>query len=218
MSDLLGGTASVTFFRLEKNNIQSMTPPECRRIKNRDLNEGLARVSDFMGGGFRSKSVVAGFLAAENLRYLAEAEGIHVCQGNIWSQYAIDNQDGDGSLCYPYYPSTEHFCKPAQRGSDFIDCVNLDGWTVDFLAARRQGLADGFNSRMGVGPIETIGAFGPDRGLDQMMATTASHFDDGFARNGFAWIMCCWEKSTRSRRARRINPCSSARWKKYTKT
>jgi len=31
-----------------------------------------------------------------NLRYLAEEEGIHVCQGTIWSQYGIDN--GDGSL------------------------------------------------------------------------------------------------------------------------
>ncbi len=41
--------------------------------------------------------------------------------------------DGDGSICYPYYPSREHFCKPAQADSDFIDCVNLDGWTCDFL-------------------------------------------------------------------------------------
>ncbi|MCK7482623.1 MAG: DUF3863 domain-containing protein [Candidatus Moduliflexus flocculans] len=86
-----------------------------------------------------AQSVIAGFLAAANQRYPGREEGIHVCQGNIWSQYAIDNQDGEGSISYPYYPSTEHFCKPAQGAEDFIDCVNLDGWTCDFLAARRQG-------------------------------------------------------------------------------
>ena len=133
------------------------------RQVNRDLHDGLARVSEIMGGGFRPKSVIAGFLAAANRGILAEKEGIHVCQGNIWSQYAIDNQDGEGSISYPYYPSTEHFCKPAQGAGDFIDCVNLDGWTCDFLAARRQGQdwADFQRSRMGVGPIETIEWFGP---------------------------------------------------------
>ena len=162
---------------------------------NRDLHDALARVSEFMGNGFKPKSVVAGFLAAENQQYLAEKENIHVCQGNIWSQYAIDNQDGDGSICYPYYPSKEHFCKPAQSKADFIDCVNLDGWTCDFLAARREGFKDGFNSRMGVGPIETIGNHGPQKGLEQMIATTAAHFDQGFSLNGFAWVTDCWEIS-----------------------
>jgi hypothetical protein len=52
---------------------------------NRDLHEGLKRVSEIVGNGYRPKSVVAGFLSAENLQYLAEVEGIHVCQGNIWS-------------------------------------------------------------------------------------------------------------------------------------
>lgn len=161
---------------------------------NKDLHEALARVTEFMGEGFRPQSVVAGFLAADNLRYLAESEDIHVCQGNIWSQYAIDNQDGDGSLSYPYYPSTEHFCKPARSADDLIDCVNLDGWTCDFLAARREGFKEGFNSRMGVGPIETIGNLGPDTGLRQMAATTAVHFDRGFDLNGFAWVTTCWEQ------------------------
>jgi hypothetical protein len=162
---------------------------------NRDLHEGLAKVSVMVGNGYRPKSVVAGFLSAKNQQYLAEVEGIHVCQGNIWSQYAIDNQDGEGSVCYPFYPSKEHFCKPAQGKEDFIDCVNLDGWTVDFLAGRREGFADGFNSRMGVGPIETLRNHGKEDGLKQMLHTTAIHFDKGFELNNFAWVTNCWELS-----------------------
>jgi len=164
-----------------------------REEVNRDLHEALAEVAALVGGGYRPRSVVAGFLAADNLRWLAEKENVHVCQGNIWSQYAIDNGDGDGSIAYPYYPSREHFLKPARGAADFIDCVNLDGWTCDFLAARRAGFAEGFNSRMGVGPIETIRNLGPEKGLTQMLATTATHFDTGFGLNGFAWVTNCWE-------------------------
>jgi hypothetical protein len=65
---------------------------------NRDLHDALRMVSDMVGGGYRPRSVVAGYLAAENLRFLSENEGVHVAQANIWSQYAIDNGDGDGSL------------------------------------------------------------------------------------------------------------------------
>ena len=164
-----------------------------REQVNKDLHEGLALAAAIVGGGYRPKSVIAGFLAAENQRFLAENEGIHVCQGNIWSQYGVDNQDGDGSICYPYYPSKEHFCKPAQAPEDFIDCVNLDGWTCDFLAAQRAAFAGGFNSRMGVGPIETIHGHGLEKGLREMLHTTAIHFDKGFELNGFAWVTNIWE-------------------------
>ncbi len=170
-----------------------------REQVNRDLHDGLKRVSEIVGHGYRPKSVVAGFLSADNMRYLAEREGIHVCQGNIWSQYAVDNGDGEGSICYPYYPSREHFCKPSRGTEDFIDCVNLDGWTVDFLCARIPGArtvaGEHWRSRQGVGPIETLLDMGTERGLQAMMATTATHFDDGFQRNGFAWVTCGWEMS-----------------------
>jgi hypothetical protein len=162
---------------------------------NRDIHDALEMVSSMAGGGYRPSSLLAGFLAADNLLYLAEQENIHVCQGNIWSQYGIDNGDGDGSISYPYYPSRQHFLKPAQGQADFIDCVNLDGWTCDFLAARRPGFAQGFNSRMGVGPIETVRNMGPELGLAEMLATTAAHFDMGFELNGFAWVSNCWEVS-----------------------
>jgi hypothetical protein len=162
---------------------------------NKDLHEGLERVSEIVGHGYRPQSVVAGFLSAKSQEYLVKSEGIHVCQGNIWSQYAIDNQDGDGSVSYPYYPSKEHFCKPAQGKDDFIDCVNLDGWSMDFLAARREGFAQGYNSRMGAGPIETIGKYGPVKGLEEMMHTTSIYFDRGFVLNGFGWVTNCWEIS-----------------------
>jgi uncharacterized protein DUF3863/uncharacterized protein DUF3864 len=160
---------------------------------NKDVHDALKIIENMVGGGYRPLSIVAGFMSAKNQQYLAEKEHIHVCQGNIWSQFSIDNQDGDGSVCYPYYPSKEHFCKPAQNKTDFIDCVNLDGWTVDFLAGRRQGFAEGFNSRMGVGPIETLGKYGKEIGLAEMMHSTAIHFDQGFQLNGFGWVTNCWE-------------------------
>jgi len=67
---------------------------------------------------------------------------------------------------------------PAQGKEDFIDCVNLDGWTIDFIAGWRAGTdwEKNWNSRMGVDPIETVGWFGPEVGLAQMVECTAAHY------------------------------------------
>ena len=159
------------------------------------IHQALGMVSQMVGNGYRPQCVVAGFMDAENQRLLATEEGIHVCQGQIWSQHGVDHGDGDGGICYPYYPSRQHYLKPAQGPADFIDCVCLDGWTCDFLSARRNGFQRGFNSRMGVGPIETVGDLGEKAGRKEMMATTAMHFDTGHALNGFGWVTGIWEVS-----------------------
>lgn len=159
------------------------------------IHTALGMVSTMVGGGYRPQSVVAGFMDAENQRFLATEEGIHVCQGQIWSQHGIDHGDGDGGICYPYYPSREHYLKPAQGPADFIDSVCLDGWTCDFLSARRDGFKGGFNSRMGVGPIETVADLGKAVGRKEMMDTTSIHFDSGAALNGFGWVTAIWEVS-----------------------
>ena len=164
---------------------------------NREMTEAIETISGFVGGGYRPDAIMGGFLSANNLQYLAETEKIHAAHAVIWSQYAIDGGGADGSPSYPFYPSTEHFCKPAQSNRDFIDCVNLDGWTMDFICARKSGAMDhkltGYNSRRGVGPIETYVGWGLDLGHREVMHTQSVHFDEGFSRNGFAWVTNIWE-------------------------
>ena len=62
------------------------------------INEALKLISNMVGSGYRPQSLIAGFMDAQNQRLLASDEGIHVCQGQIWSQHAIDNGDGDGGI------------------------------------------------------------------------------------------------------------------------
>ena len=115
----------------------------------------------------------------------------------IWSQHAIDGGGADGSISYPYYPSTDHFCKPAQGKADFIDCVSLDGWTMDFICARQSGQTGhtihDYNSRRGVGPIETFKGMGLDLGGREVMHTEGLHYDTGYELNGFGWVCDIWE-------------------------
>jgi hypothetical protein len=47
----------------------------------KDLHEGLEMVSQMIGGGYRSKSVVSGHMSTDLMQYLAEHENIHVVQG-----------------------------------------------------------------------------------------------------------------------------------------
>jgi len=180
-----------------------------RQRVNREISEAVQIISDLVGGGYRPQSVIGGFLSADNMRYLAEKENIHVAHGVIWSQHAVDGGGADGSPSYPYYPSGEHFCKPAQGSSDFIDCVNLDGWSVDFQCARISGGINGttvFNSassRRGVGPIETYCDWGLEIGHLSVMHTQSIHFDRGFELNGFGWIPNIWEAALVRRPERR---------------
>jgi hypothetical protein len=164
---------------------------------NREMTEAIETISAMVGKGYRPQAIMGGFLSANNLAYLAEKEKIHVAHAVIWSQYAVDGGGADGSPSYPFYPSKEHFCKPAQGVGDFIDCVNLDGWTMDFICARRSGSLGqkitGYNSRRGVGPLETYVGWGLDLGHREVMHTQAVHFDEGFTRNGFAWVTNIWE-------------------------
>lgn len=168
-----------------------------RERVNREMSEALQIIGNMVGRGYRPEAVMGGFLSSANLAYLAEKEKIHAAHAVIWSQHAVDGGGADGSICYPYYPSTEHFCKPAQSDKDFIDCVSLDGWTMDFICARRSGSLDhsikGYNSRRGVGPIETYVGWGLELGHREVMHTQAVHFDEGFRRNGFGWVTNIWE-------------------------
>lgn len=168
-----------------------------RERVNREMTEAIQIISKFVGHGYRPQSIIGGFLSAENLRYLSEVENIHTAHAVIWSQLNIDGGGADGSPSYPFYPSKEHFCKPAQGAADFIDCVNLDGWTMDFICARQSGAngheITGFNSRRGVGPIETYKGWGLDLGHREVMHTQSIHFDKGIELNGFGWVTCIWE-------------------------
>jgi hypothetical protein len=164
---------------------------------NREMSEAIQIISHFVGGGYRPQAIMGGFLSANTLHYLAEKENIHAAHAVIWSQNAIDGGGADGSPSYPFYPSTEHFCKPAQGEKDFIDCVSLDGWTMDFICARTSGALGheitGYNSRRGVGPIETYIGWGLELGHREVMHTQSIHFDEGFRRNQFGWVTNIWE-------------------------
>ena len=168
---------------------------DTREHNQQTIREALRMITAMVGNGYRPQALVAGFLDADSQHYLATEEGIHVCQGQIWSQHGIDHGDGDGGICYPYYPSREHYLKPAQGHADFIDCVCLDGWTCDFLTARREGFEGKFNSRLGVGPIESVGNLGTVAGRREMMDTAAIHFDRGHTLNGFGFVTAIWETS-----------------------
>ena len=165
----------------------------------KDLHEGIELVSKMVGEGHRPRSVIAGHMSVDDMKYLAEVEDIHTVQGQIWSQFDVDGQDGDGGIIYPYYPSKDHFLKPAQGprgGDDFVDMVNIDGWTVDFFASRLRGLGKDGNSRVGIGPIETMCYYGKELGLREMLHVTDVHFNDkAVSENGYGFLTVNWELS-----------------------
>lgn len=190
---------------------------------NRELARALDRIEQWMGG-YRPTSLIAGMLPAACIRFARRELGITVVQGQIWSQYNVDAGDSEGSISYPYYPSTEHFLKPAQDDADFIDCVNLDGWTVDFVAGRfRGGLQKNggrINSRLGLGPIETLHTYGREIGLQELKATSKAHLsDENLRRNPFAWITTNYEVSEVARgRQRKAGLAAFGEWLAWLKS
>ena len=165
----------------------------------KDLHEGLELVSQMVGNGYRSKSVVSGQMSVEVMKYLAEYENVHVAQAQEWSQFNIGGQDGDGGIIDPYYPSKDHFIKPAQspRGEgDFVDMVTVDAFTVDFFAGRLPGMGKNYNSRVGIGPIEALLSYGPELGLKELMHVTDVHFNPAtVGHNGFGMVTAVYELS-----------------------
>lgn len=59
---------------------------------NRDVHEGLRLVSAMVGVGYRPQAVIAGFLSAENQRYLGEEEGIRWFMNRL-NQKGVRPQD-----------------------------------------------------------------------------------------------------------------------------
>jgi hypothetical protein len=165
----------------------------------KDLHEGLEKVSQMIGGGYRSKSVVSGHMSTDLMQYLAEHENIHVVQGQEWSQFNVGGQDGDGGIIYPYYASKDHFLKAAQspRGEgDFVDMVNVDGWTIDFMAGRLAGMGKAHNSRVGTAPIESSLYYGPELGLKEQIYVSDVHFNQATVEhNGYGFLPSIYELS-----------------------
>ena len=104
---------------------------------NREMSEAIQIITSFVGKGYRPQAIMGGFLSADNLAYLAEKENIHTAHAVIWSQHAIDGGGADGSPSYPFYPSTQHFCKPAQTSADFINSsISTDGRSISSVPAK----------------------------------------------------------------------------------
>src|ERR1700733_3959149 len=58
---------------------------DTREHNQEPINQALRLIAAMVGNGYRPQSLVAGFLDADGQRYLASEEGIHGCQGQIWS-------------------------------------------------------------------------------------------------------------------------------------
>lgn len=161
-----------------------------------EVSRDIEEAADLLDESFDrpTRSLVAGFLASDNIA-AARERGLRTVQGNIWSQFDIDLQDGDGSIAYPYYPSRSHFLVPG-RGVDRIDAVQLDGWTVDLVAARNAGMSSEFNSRLGLGPIETLHRLPRADALKELHATSEAHLNArNVERNGMGWLTVNYEIS-----------------------
>lgn len=70
-----------------------------------------------------------------------------------------------------------------------------------------------YNSRLGVGPIETPWEYGVEKGLQEMQATTEAHFcAENVARNPFAWVTNNYEISVIGRRRQEKDLAAFSDW------
>ena len=163
-------------------------PADHRQGAGHDLADGRRRIPAAVPGGRLSGR-------GEPAATWPAMRAFTSARGRSGASTASTMATATAASAIPITPAAEHYLKPAQGPADFIDCVCLDGWTCDFLTARREGFEGGFNSRMGVGPIETVGNLGVEAGRREMMATTAMHFDRGCELNGFGFVTGIWEVS-----------------------
>ena len=103
-----------------------------RERVNREMSEAIEIISKMVGNGYRPQSIMGGFLSADNLRYLAEKENIHVAHAVIWSQHNIDGGGADGSPSYPFYPLDGTLLQ-AGAGKKRFHRLRESGWLDDGL-------------------------------------------------------------------------------------
>jgi len=121
--------------------------------------------------------------------------GIHVCQGNIWSQHAVDN--GDARARFAIRITLARAFLQARSGQRGLDRLRQPRWLDRrFPVCKICRLANDswhpLRSRQGVGPIETLLVWAPSREARRCLHT-AAHFDKGFELNNFAWVTSIWE-------------------------
>ena len=165
-----------------------------REQVNRDLHDGLAALPAVHGRGLPAAERDRGLPGGGEPALPGRGRG-HPRLPGQHLEPVLDRQPGRRRLDLLPLLSLDRAllqARPVARTTRSTASTSTAGrWTSSPRAGA--GFDGGFNSRMGVGPIETFGAYPPEVGLPQMLATTAVHFDDGFALNGFAWVTNCWE-------------------------
>ena len=69
------------------------------------IHNALQLVSNMAGNGYRPQSLIAGFMDAENQRFLSTEEGIHVCQGRSGASTASTTVMATAASATPTIPA-----------------------------------------------------------------------------------------------------------------